>query len=281
MSEKWPSEVVKAAQRRDLVLVVGAGVSHNSERNGKRPLDWTNLLRELVQVVRASGEQSCRLDELINAGALLEAAELLHAIAKVNARSQDMLSAIKEKVDGPVRGEFESNEWHEALMELEARVIVTTNYDRLIERASKAGYGLHAYTSTTLGQEIRRADPVLIKIHGGVDNLEELVLTQTDYSRLHVRGRHALSVVQALFLTRVVLFVGYSLNDPDIRLLLQNCLSEGVASPTHYILLQESDEFQRQMMRDAFGVAAVEYSRGDHGAGLEMLKELASFPPSV
>jgi hypothetical protein len=95
---------------------------------------------------------------------------------------------------------------------------------------------------------------------------------------MHVRGRHALDVVQALFLTRVVLFIGYSIVDPDIRL-LQNTVGGRGQIPSHYMLTPQLDEFQKQMLADAFGIIPIEYSaNGNHAEGLEMLRELGNMP---
>ncbi|MGW0044698.1 SIR2 family protein [Rhodococcus sp. NPDC003348] len=281
MTQSWPKDVINAIRRNDLVLVIGAGVSTNScSADGSRPPSWSSLIRELSKEASGSTNVDENVEKLLQAGSLLEAAERVTTMAHMKGRIRDIQQKIRELTDGRNGSSaYMPNEWHDALMMLEPNVIITTNYDRLIERASLSGYQVHTYLSDTIGPEVRRGDPILVKIHGSVDDLNNIVLTQTDYSTMHVKGRHALEVVQALFLTRVILFVGYSLTDPDIRLLLQNTVGGRGQTPSHYLLTPELDDFQKQMLKDAFGVIPIEYSVAeDHTDGLAKLKDLASYP---
>lgn len=287
MSSNWPTDVINALRRNDLVVVIGAGVSINSLNSGaESPLGWKDLIIQLETVARGNAEADPVLQKLIDAGSLLEAAERVMAKAHRSGRIRDVQLKIKSLTDGGAGGggggNFQPNAWHDAILMLEPTIVITTNYDRLIERASKSGYQVLSYLSETVGQEVRRGEPILVKIHGSVDDLENIVLTQSDYSRMHIRGRHALDVVQALFLTRVVLFIGYSIVDPDIRLLLQNTVGGRGQIPSHYMLTPRVDEFQRQMLTDAFGIIPIEYdTNGDHSEGLAMLQELGNVPRSV
>lgn len=74
---------------------------------------------------------------------------------------------------------------------------------------------MHEYPSDRVAGDVRRTVPVLLKIHGNVDNIEDIVLTRTDYTSLRVNGTQALRVLEALLLTRTALLLGYSLRDPD------------------------------------------------------------------
>jgi hypothetical protein len=282
LTATWPTDLVEAVNRRDIVLVVGAGVSMNSKNSdGDSPPGWKELIRRLSEVAAGSTAVDGQLQKQLDSDALLDAAERVVAKAQLNGRVRDIQKSLKDLTDGVVGKSFEPNDWHNAILMLEPRVIVTTNYDRLIERACKSGFQVHTHNSDTVGQEVRRGDPVLVKIHGSVDDLEKIVLTQSDYARLHVAGRHTLDVLQALFLTRVVLFVGYSMSDPDIRLLLQNTVGGRNQAPSHYMLTSELDEFQKQMLQDAFGVIPILYPEGHHDEGLKMLEQLTALPPSA
>lgn len=243
------------------------------------PPTWEGLLRGLSDVAGLVDQEKGELEGLISAGALLEAAEFVHSTAESRARLSDVHTKLKLLTDGPVNSNYKPNKWHDALMMLEPRVIITTNYDKLIERASQSGYNVHTYSSTTVGHEIRRGDPVLLKIHGSVDDPQNVVLSQSDYTRLHISGRHALQIVQSLFLTRVTLFVGYSISDPDMRLMLQNAMGSFAQASSHYILTEEVGSYKRKFLQNAFGVAPVEFPAGEYEVGLEMLRSLGNIPP--
>jgi hypothetical protein len=216
--------------------------------------------------------------ELISRERLLDAAELVrHEATKLN-KLQDMHKAIRLAVDGPVGDSFPGSEWHETLVRLEPNVIVTTNYDKIIERATNSGYQRHTYRSGTgLAADIRRGDEVLLKIHGTVDDIEQIILTRTDYTRVRVEGRESMEVLQALFMTHPALFLGYGLRDPDIQLLLENVLGARGSAPPHYMLAPNSmPDFERDVLQFSYGVTVIPYDASNHGAGLELLKELAS-----
>ena len=77
---------------------------------------------------------------------------------------------------------------------------------------------------------------MLVKIHGSVDDATNLVMTRSDYARLRRLGAHVLEVLQALFLTKTALFVGYGFGDPDVQLLLENVMGARGEVAAHYLL---------------------------------------------
>ncbi|WP_146338721.1 SIR2 family protein [Nesterenkonia sp. NBAIMH1] len=278
MSEYWPVQVVEAARRQELVVVVGAGVSYNSVQGGLRPPTWVDLIRRLADAAKLRGEVSRVLDSLLEAYSLLEAAELVYATAADNSRLADVRRTLRDATDGPEGAHFKPNEWHDALMQLGPtgpRVVVTTNYDRIIERGSDNTFQKHEHDSKTVGQDIRNGLPTLIKVHGSVDTLENTILNQSDYTRLSITGSHVMDVLRALFLTRTVLFLGYSMGDPDIQLVLQNVQPIMGQTPAHYVLCEDVVSYKRSMLQTSFGVTPITYPTNSHDKGLEMLEELA------
>lgn len=110
---------------------------------------------------------------------------------------------------------------HELIVALDFPIIYTTNYDRNLEVA----YTLHGknFVKVSNAKDIAKArDEVtqIIKFHGDFDDDSSLVLAETDYfnrlsfeSPLDVKFR-------ADALGRTILFIGYSMSDVNIRLLL-------------------------------------------------------------
>jgi hypothetical protein len=101
---------------------------------------------------------------------------------------------------------------HALLASLPVTETVTTNYDTLFERASRAaGYptAILPYEST---EGKRRW---LLKMHGCVEHLDDIVLTREDFMR-YAESRGALAaIVQAMLITHHMLFVGFSLRDDN------------------------------------------------------------------
>jgi SIR2-like protein len=102
---------------------------------------------------------------------------------------------------------------HALLAALPVRETVTTNYDRLFEAAA-AGTGRPVCVLP--GERPRGQQRWLLKLHGDVADSDSVVLTREEFLEYDI-GRSALSgVVQALLLTRHVLFVGLSLLDDNL-----------------------------------------------------------------
>jgi hypothetical protein len=105
----------------------------------------------------------------------------------------------------------------EALKRIRPFAIVTTNYDQLLE-------WLFPQYHVTVGEQILRADLAkigdLLKIHGSISRPESLVLTSEDYKDYSVRQRYLSAKLLTYFLEHPIVFLGYSVTDPNIRELL-------------------------------------------------------------
>jgi len=272
----WPRDVVDHAIRRDLILIVGAGISASCRNAGNAsPPSWSKLLLETATAIG----MDVRVDELkqlVERDRLLEAAELLKLDAASRARLQDMYLAIRDAVDGPQGDPFAGSEWHDAIVRAEPKVIVTTNYDKIIERATSAGYSVHEYDSSTIAADVRRGYPVLIKVHGSVDHVENMVLSRRDYTDVRRRGAHAMEVLHALLLTRPALLTGYRLHDPDLQLILENIFGGQNQTPPHYMLASaDMPDYEERVLEYSYGVNTISYPSGNHGQALKMFTDLA------
>lgn len=113
------------------------------------------------------------------------------------------------------------NEIHEAVFELNPEHILTTNFDDLLEQVIRS----KAYPFTVIKKDsdlpYSQSSNLLIKIHG---DLEEgnLVLKEDDY--LEFESKHPLieSFIKNMFSSKVVLFVGYSFSDINLKVILQS-----------------------------------------------------------
>ncbi len=148
-----------------------------------------------------------------------------------------------------------------ALAGLGFPVVVTTNYDTLYERALGL-FGWKAYVSAyqandpDRGQQIprptrqaqrddppTREHPFLFKIHGDIeDEIDSLVVTEEDYIQFVLRMSDVKmynpipQLVNSALHSAPTLFVGYSLKDYNLRLLLKTLRADTDSSnfPTSY-----------------------------------------------
>lgn len=121
-----------------------------------------------------------------------------------------------------------------ALAQLDFPLIITTNYDQLLETAlAEAGKRprVAVYTPelepTTDYRDPTPEHPVVFKIHGDIDHPQSLVITDEDYIQFVLRMSNKdpydpVPLTLKFYLTGwTTLFVGYSLLDYNLRLLFK------------------------------------------------------------
>ncbi len=103
---------------------------------------------------------------------------------------------------------------HSLLAALPVSEVVTTNYDQLFEIASDAA---NKPVAVLPYQPVVGHARWLLKMHGCVAHPEDIVLTREDYLRYADRRAALAGIVQALLITRHMLFVGFSLTDDNFH----------------------------------------------------------------
>jgi hypothetical protein len=214
-------------------------------------------------------------EELINHHELLSAADHIRHQCYVENNMGGYRQALQQAVEGPPGDRFRPNDMHKVLLELDPPVIFTTNYDKLIETAAENSFAQRTFKSGDLEDDIRAGNPILVKLHGSMDEPNAVVLTRVDFARATREGRAVFDVLRALSLTATILFVGYSLDDPDVQLVLQEVGRPGVTPEAHFMLASAPTSPARlPVFRESFGVTVLTYSAGRHEEALEALKAL-------
>lgn len=128
---------------------------------------------------------------------------------------------------------------------------------------------------------LRYGDFYILKAHGSIEQIDTIVLGKNDYRQL-MHGNVAYRThLQNVFSTKTVLFIGYSLTDPDLELLLDEwgSIAKGFVG-THYALMdirELSSIEQRRLSRD-YGIVVLPYqpSNNTHPEVGAFLTELMS-----
>lgn len=105
--------------------------------------------------------------------------------------------------------------------------VITTNYDRMCEIlfpgfTTYVGEGDLLFSDQTYSQEI-------YKIHGSVTRPASIVLTSADYAEFAQKRKYLSAKLLTLFVEYPVLFLGYSIQDENIRSILGDiceCLTD-------------------------------------------------------
>ena len=171
---------------------------------------------------------------------------------------------------------------HQLIVELDFPLIYTTNYDRNLEVAFEAQGRSYVKIANArdliaLGEQGTQ----IVKFHGDFDDDASLVLTESDYfSRLNFDSPLDVKL-RADAMSRPVLFIGYSMQDLNIRLLLHRIWETWSRSayeshrPKSYVFLPRAGPAQEAVL-SRWGITVIASDLTDPEAALTtFLEELA------
>lgn len=105
---------------------------------------------------------------------------------------------------------------HKKILDFRAKYIITTNYDTLLEQSAEDNYQVVDVISHDKDLSYGIAEKKIIKMHGDFEH-DNFVLKEDDYLRYSETFRLIETYVKSLISGNVILFLGYSFNDPDLK----------------------------------------------------------------
>lgn len=234
----WPDSLVTAIARRRVVIFLGAGVSMQCVNgDGRRPKSWSQLLETAVEKVPGPTARKKEIRKLINSGDYLTACEVIR-------EKMGMHSFNNFLVDELLTPNFQPAPIHNTIIQLGSHIYATPNFDKLLENKASALPGapvrVKHYYDPDVAVVARGAMMVILKVHGTIDTPDKMIFTRADYTR--ARNAHAAfySVLEALSITHTFLFIGCGLNDPDIKLMLEDHAFIHRCSDPHYFVTSKN-----------------------------------------
>jgi hypothetical protein len=286
-----PEPLAAAAKTGNLVPFIGAGVSQQAKTDSSKPFpNWTDLIGELERIAevqnRISAADKLEIDGLRSKGKHLMAAQALK-----DAIPNDLLEEFLYRRFGDPLAE--PGLIHERLFQLRPPLILTTNYDLLLEQAY-----VQVFKKTPVAWTFKQSNeverflkchqpwthlPIIFKIHGSASHPRETILSERDYRNLRYREHGYRAVLSAIFVTRVVLMLGFSFSDPEIMVLTET-LRESLdnRSREDYIVLPRGEKgpVERRRLRDDFGLHVIEYEpTTGHPELLQLVEYLIGMVP--
>jgi hypothetical protein len=278
-----PEALLEAHEDGRVVFFCGAGISYPAGLP-----DFKGLVDELYQRVYTT--RSPIENEAYNRGQYDATLDLLERRLPGQriALRRALAHALKPKWRRPG-----ATDTHAALLQLArsregSTRLVTTNFDHVFERAARrTGQKLHSYTAPMLPIPKNSRWDGLVYLHGLLPNriddnaLQRLVLTSGDFGLAYLTERWAARFVSELFRNYIVCFVGYSINDPVLRYMMDALAADrmlGESTPQAYALgdFQPGQEDEKTIEWESKGVTPVLYevSAGDrsHSALHKTLK---------
>lgn len=273
----YPKELIENFKNGRSIFFIGAGVSMEAGLPS-----WSQLIRDLIGL--AKGEAWCTDDKVKQYEKLFEEGNnfLLLAEELKNELGDQFYNYIEDVFGDPNKG---STPTMESILALDPKMVITSNYDRIIECTFTK---VHGYTPPTftynqskeISNNFWKEKFFVLKAHGDAfEDSQGIILSQRDYRKTLFRELGYKSIMQSIFSTKSVFFIGTSMTDPEFNLLL-DYLHESYSGggPTHYLLISKDNSIpilQRRFLEDyKIRVITYENNSGMHKEVKEYLDEL-------
>ena len=260
-----PSRLAGIVTREDTIVFVGSGVSAWSGLP-----TWRGLLEKLAELLPSIGRSADLVQrELANNDLLLAASYGFDQLTP-RERCDFLRNSLHPSSAAP-------SSLHRALANLGSHCFITTNYDGLLEQALRETRPDEVFDVVTPLQLLEissivqaRAKGFVFKPHGDLSSCDSIVLTREDYRRLHGDKRNVLEALQTLLVSRPIIFVGYSLKDPDF-LLVQDLMATtfGAGPSDHYAVMPDVVSEEVEYWRRNYGIHLISYPTRQAGSGRE------------
>jgi NAD-dependent SIR2 family protein deacetylase len=193
---KEAERLARLAAAGQLVMFLGAGVSA-----GAGLPEWKTLLAQLAEEIGFQSEE-------------LEAFHQLDALDQAEYLAQKCggHGEMGKRVAEHLRSYRYYSLSHGLLASTPFTEAVTTNYDQLFEKACHAAHRPLAVLPYAPAQHNGQW---LLKMHGCLDYPDDIVLTRQSYLRYTERNAALSGIVQAMLITKHMMFTGFSLNDDN------------------------------------------------------------------
>ncbi|MCM3361507.1 SIR2 family protein [Niallia sp. MER TA 168] len=230
--------ILEAKEKNQLVVFIGAGVSANSGLPS-----WGELVNNFAKRLginrTLSSEDYLRIPQYFyNERNKLEYYQLIESV---------------------FAGKYSPNILHDQLLSLNPKHIITTNYDDLIEQALEKHYLFYNKVVEDKDLPYAANNRLYIKMHGDILK-KNIVLKEDDYLNYSRDFRLIENYIESIFINHTVLFIGYSVQDYDLKLIIKRLQSTiGNDFRTAYLLNASPniDNFERSYFKK-FGINIID-----------------------
>ena len=234
--------IQRASRENRLVIFVGAGVSMNSSVPS-----WNQL------ITRMKAELPNEFSEETDA---LKIAQ----IYKDSCGHKEYMDKVKDIL---LYNKAVPNPLHKSILALNPCHIITTNYDDLIEQELSKDFLQYHIVRKDKDIPQMTYPNTLVKMHGDYVT-DNIVLTEDDYYNYKENFPLTRAFVQSLFASKLILFVGFSFADLNLKFILNELkyiLSDKMQRP--YLLSCDEPSYATKLYFVKKGVNIVYISEAD------------------
>ncbi len=269
------AQLAEAIATGNALAFVGAG---SSKRVGYP--SWPALLDHLQGLaIKANPAEAAGLQAIRTADGLLRAQKYKQILGEVDFRDE------VARLFGTVTPQHD--DFHEGIIRLPFRHVLTSNYDGVLESAHFGAKGETA-KSFDLDQWEESSEFLTslnnpgfkrryLHIHGSASRPESIILAKDDYDNRYINETRTVDFLKILLTTQRVVFIGFSLTDAYFMYILNWFGAQlRLSSPRHFAILPQPDVIEIAATRAELRAKYIEpifYDPADDHAALPILIE--------
>lgn len=247
MYESEFKKIIEASQNHSLTFFVGAGVSALSNVP-----TWKQIIDMISNKMKYEIKDSYSSDEYLRIPQMF-----YYAIKKDNKKYYSLMQRCLDTTN------CQPNEVHKKLLELNPSSFITTNFDDLLEKASVQ----HCQSFKTIACDSEvpciNGDKFILKVHGDIQH-KNIVFKEEDYLNYSENFKLLETLLKSIFSTNTVVFIGYSLNDYNIKLILnwtKTLLEDNFNKPIFIYTENKHLTVEELSYQQSKGLRVIEYEK--------------------
>jgi hypothetical protein len=267
-----PPTLIEEYRKGRCGLLVGAGASA-----GAKLPQWGDFLRGMLAETKASVGLSAQ--KLTDYAQLIDQGRYLMVAGGLKSDLGSLFAGYIRRIF--IESKPAPTDLHKAMTKLtQLQFVLTTNYDSLIERTYRTEDPDVTVCTFRDAGEVRRSlssrEFFILKAHGDAARSGDgIILTEEDYRNILFKEPAYQHMLATMFSMYTMVFVGASMTDPEINLMLNYVASTFTpdTGPTHYAALtkEKVNEVEKERWFKDFKIRVIPVSNADE------YKELTEF----
>ena len=269
MAVVWPEQIIDSLARRRAVIVIGSGVSANARTEaGVAPPIWSSFLKEAYTRL---GRRVSHIQRALTRYDYLAACDYLKT-----EHGAGWAPLLRASFAAP---RYLPAEIHETIFNLDSRIVASLNFDKIYETyaiaASDGTVVVKNYYDQDIRQVLAGSGRYIIKPHGDIDTVPQLIFTHSEYTAARVNHANFYEMMGALLHTHTFIMIGCGLSDPDIQIMFEDYLHKFQESAHFMTYSPKMSEAEISLVERTRGIHLLPYSsKNDHDELKMSLKHL-------
>lgn len=222
--------IIEAKKNNKLAFFIGAGFSKNSETDLKKIPLWSDLINDLKKSLGVENETD-----------YLKIAQLYY----LQYGEYQYFNKLKKYFDVDLK----PSRVHEKLFDILPSLIVTTNWDSLLEQTAFNEGLTYDVITNDIDLVKSRYFHKIIKMHGDFQH-HNIVFKEDDYLKYSEEFPLIENYLKSILSTYVVVFIGYSYSDVDLKLITKWIETKSEVTPPKFLFSMKFNNAEANYLRN-------------------------------